>query len=95
MEHAAQLRISADYIEAIAVRLAVMDDDRLIEPKRELDLTDKQCQALLKSAHPLQDAFDAWEKREGSHMEEVLSIMEDRANTAIREDRGQSHREER
>lgn len=59
------------------------------------DLTDKQCQALLKSAHPLQDAFDAWEKREGSHMEEVLSIMEDRANTAIREDRGKSHREER
>ena len=47
MEHAAQLGISADYIEAIAVRLAVMDDDRLIEPKRELDLTDKQCLLLV------------------------------------------------
>lgn len=59
------------------------------------DLTDKQCQALLKSAHPLQDTFDAWEKHEGSHMEEVLSIIEERADTAIREDRGKSHREER
>lgn len=59
------------------------------------DLTDKQCQALLKSAHPLQDTFNAWEKHEGSHMEEVLSIIEERADTAIREDRGKSHREER
>ncbi len=36
------------------------------------DLTDKQCQALLKSPCPLSDVFRAWEKYESSHMEELL-----------------------
>ena len=59
------------------------------------DLTDKQCQAMLKSAHPLQDAFDAWEKHEGSHMAEVQSIIERCADTAIQNNHSKSHREER
>ena len=59
------------------------------------DLTDKQCQALLKSPCPLSDVFQAWEKCESSHMEELWSTVEDRANTVIQTAKAKSHREER
>ena len=59
------------------------------------DLTDKQCQALLKSPCPLEDVFQAWEKCESSHMEELWSAVEDRANTVIQAAKAKSHREER
>lgn len=59
------------------------------------DLTDKQCQALLKSRSPLEDIFRAWEKMESSHMEEVQSAIEDRANTVIQAEKAKANREAR
>ena len=59
------------------------------------DLTSKQCQALLKSPCPLSDVFQAWEKCESAHMEELWSVVEDRANTVIQAAKAKSHREER
>ena len=59
------------------------------------NLTDKQCQALLKSPCPLSDVFRAWEKYESSHMEELWSVVENRANTVIQAAKAKSHREER
>lgn len=59
------------------------------------DLTDKQCQALLKSPCPLEDVFQTWEKCESAHMEELWSVVEDRANTVIQAAKAKSHREER
>lgn len=59
------------------------------------DLTDKQCQALLKSRSPLEDIFRAWEKMENSHMEEVQSAIEDRANTVIQAEKAKANREAR
>ena len=59
------------------------------------DLTDKQCQALLKSPCPLDDVFQTWEKCESAHMEELWSVVEDRANTVIQAAKAKSHREER
>ena len=59
------------------------------------DLTDKQCQALLKSPCPLSDVFRAWEKYESSHMEELWSVVENRANTVIQAEKAKSNREER
>lgn len=59
------------------------------------DLTNKQCQALLKSPCPLEDVFQTWEKCESSHMEELWSAVEDRANTVIQAAKAKSHREER
>ena len=61
----------------------------------ENDLTDKQCRALLKSPCPLSDIFRAWEKYESSHMEELWSVVEDRADTVIQAAKVKSHREER
>ncbi len=59
------------------------------------DLTNKQCQALLKSPCPLSDIFRAWEKYESSHMEELWSVVEDRADTVIQAVKAKAHREER
>jgi len=59
------------------------------------DLTDKQCQALLKSSCPLEDVFRTWEKMESSHMEEVQSAIEDRANTVIQAEKAKANREAR
>ncbi len=63
-----------------------------------IDCMDKKtaiCQALLKSPCPLSDVFQAWEKCESSHMEELWSTVEDRANTVIQTAKAKSHREER
>ena len=59
------------------------------------DLTSKQCQALLKSEHPLQDAFNAWEHHESSQMEKLQSAIEDRANAMIQAAKTKARREER
>jgi len=59
------------------------------------DLTDKQCQVLLKSRSPLEDVFRTWEKMESSHMEEVQSAIEDRANTVIQAEKAKANREAR
>mgnify|MGYP000011846761 FL=1 len=59
------------------------------------DLTTKQCQALLKSEHPLQDVFRVWEHHESPHMEEVQAIIEAKANDMCHLYAQKAHREER
>lgn len=59
------------------------------------DLTDKQCRALLKSPCTLSDVFQAWEKYGSSHMDELWSVIEDRADTVIQAVKAKAHREER
>lgn len=59
------------------------------------DLSDSQCKALLKSPTPLEDVFQAWEKRETSHMEDVQSTIESRTNAVLRADSLKARREER
>lgn len=59
------------------------------------DLTTRQCQALLKSEHPLQDVFRAWEHHESPHMEEVQAIIEAKANDMCHLYAQKAHREER
>ena len=59
------------------------------------DLTTRQCQALLKSEHPLQDVFRAWEHHESPHMEEVQAIIEAKANDMCHLYALKAHLEER
>ena len=47
------------------------------------DLTDKQAKALLKSPTPLADVFAKWETWETSHMGDIWSVVEYRANEII------------
>ena len=50
------------------------------------DLSEKQCKALLKSPHPLEDVFKEFEKRETNHMENIRDTIESHANAIIRKD---------
>ena len=50
------------------------------------DLTDEQCQALLKSPCPLGDLYKDWEKTETSHMDDIWDTITARANYVLRED---------
>lgn len=61
----------------------------------ELELSDKQAKALLKSPAPLADAFKDWGKRETSHMEDIRDMVESRANATIRADFIKACKEER
>lgn len=49
------------------------------------DLTDKQCEALLKSDCPLNDIFKDFEKRETDHMDDIQDTIEQRADKVMRD----------
>ena len=63
----------------------VMREDLLLSLEYN-DLSEKQCQALLKSRTPLADLFEQWEKHKDGHMSEVWAVVESHANEIIRED---------
>lgn len=58
------------------------------------DLSDKQCQALLKSPTPLADVYRKFEKQEFGYMDHVQDVIEARANAVIRADFVKAKREE-
>ena len=51
------------------------------------DLSDRQCQALLKSHTPLEDVFWEFEHRESDYMENVFDAMCSRADEVIRREK--------
>ena len=51
------------------------------------DLSDRQCQALLKSHTPLEDVFREFEHRESDYMENVFDAMCSRADEVIRREK--------
>lgn len=59
------------------------------------DLSNKQCEALLKSPCPLDDVFKEFERRESCHMDDIRETIEDRANAVIRADFLQKNKESR
>ena len=61
----------------------------------ELELTDVQSKALLKSKTPLTDVCKAWNKTETRHMEDVRDVIEIHANNVIRTEKEKRPREKR
>ena len=60
----------------------VMKEDILLSFE-ENDLTDAQCRALLKSKHPLNDLYEAWEHSESRHMEDIRDCIERHADNEV------------
>lgn len=58
-------------------------------------LLEPQVRALLKSRTPLADIYKEWSKADTSHMDDVRSVIEARANAVLREAKEKSQREER
>ena len=61
----------------------------------ELELTDVQAKALLKSKTPLADIYKEWNKNETHHMDDVRDVIEARADSVIRAEKEKGQREER
>ena len=61
----------------------------------EMDISQKQARALLKSPCPLADIFEMFRNRESDHMENIRDTAESMANRIIREDFKKSQRESR
>lgn len=52
----------------------------------EMDISQKQARALLKSPCPLADIFEVFRNRESDHMENIRDTAENMANRIVRED---------
>ncbi len=56
-----------------------------------IDLSVKQCEALLKLENPLADVFKAFWDRETDHMDTVRDTLECHANAILREEFKKAH----
>ena len=61
----------------------------------EMDISQKQAKALLKSPCPLADSFEVFHDRESDHMDNIRDSVESMANRILREDFKKSQRESR
>ncbi len=67
----------------------------IVMEMEELELTDAQAKALLKSRTPLADLYDAWGKVETHHMDDISEVIENHANDVIRAEKEKGQREAR
>ena len=72
----------------------IIREDIVMEME-ELELTDAQSKALLKSKTPLADVCKAWNKTETHHMDDVRDVIEARADAVIRAEKERGQREAR
>lgn len=61
----------------------------------DMDLSDRQAWALLKSPCPLEDVYQHFCKQEYGHMEQIRNAIETRANLVMRQEQIASRRTER
>ena len=76
-----------------AAEYSVRED--IVMCMEDLELTEAQAKALLKSLSPLSDIYREWNKTETHHMDDVKSAIENRADTVIRLERENGQREGR
>lgn len=69
-------------------------EDIVVEME-ELELTDAQAGALLKSKSPLTDVYRLWNKTETHHMDDVRDVIEARADAVIQAEKEKGQREGR
>ena len=76
-----------------AAEYTVRED--IVMEMEELELTDAQTKALLKSKTPLADVYKEWNKTETHHMDDVRDVIEARTDAVIRAEKVKGQREER
>ena len=76
-----------------ACKFTVRED--IVMAMEELELTDAQAAALLRSRTPLADVYRAWERVETRRMDDVRDVIEARANAVIQAEKEKGQREGR
>lgn len=82
-----------DVILDHAAKYSVRED--IVMCMEDLELTEAQAKALLKFPSPLADIYKEWNKTETNHMDDVKSVIENRADEAVRLEREKGQREAR
>ena len=82
-----------DVILDHAAEYTVRED--IMMEMEELELTDAQTKALLKSKTPLADVCKEWNKTETRHMDDVRDVIEVHADDVIRTEKEKGQREAR
>ena len=67
----------------------------IVMEMEEVELTDAQTKALLKSRTPLANVYKEWSKAETHHMDDVRDVIEARADAVIRAEKEKGQREGR
>lgn len=67
----------------------------IVMAMEEIELSNKQYEALLKSPTPLADVYKTFSSWELGHMETIRDAIESRANTVIRQEYLKNQRETR
>ena len=67
----------------------------IVMEMEELELTDAQTKALLKSKTPLADVCKAWNNTETHHMDDVRDVIEIHADDVIQTEKEKGQREGR
>lgn len=67
----------------------------IVMEMEDLELTDVQAKALLKSRTPLADVYNAWGKAETHHMDDVRDVIEARADAVLQAEKEKGKREAR
>ena len=75
---------SAEEVLNHAYEYAMRED--IVMEMEELELTEAQVKALLKSSSPLADVYKAWQRTETNHMDNVRDVIENRADDVIRDE---------
>ena len=76
-----------------AAEYSVRED--IVMRMEDLELTEAQTKAMLKSPSPLADIYREWNKTETNHMDDVRDVIEARADAVIRAEKEKSQREGR
>lgn len=74
-----------------AYEYSVRED--MVMAMEDLELSDAQAKALLKSRNPLADLYDAWAKVETRHMDDIRDVIEHRCNDLIRSEKEKGQRD--
>lgn len=87
------LTLPPDKILDHAYEYSIRED--IVIEMEELELTDAQAKALLKSRTPLADVYNAWGKVETHHMDDVRDVIEARADAVLQAEKEKGQREAR
>lgn len=83
-EYIASLKSSTPELVIEQAYELVIKEDIVMSLENE-DIEPKRCRALLKEKHPLQKLYDAWEKSESNHMNEIRDVIAYHADDVIKQ----------
>ena len=87
--------LSMPSAEALEHAYAYTVKQDIVLAMEELNLSDKQCKALLQESNPLEKVFERWENHESHYMDDIRDMIECTAIEKYRDDFLKSERDSR